>query len=155
MLTATVTWEGKMAFRGEAASGHAVLMDAAPAAGGEDRGPRPMELALLALGGCTSMDVVSILNKMRQPVAGMEVALEGERAGEHPKVFTAVRIVFRLRGEGLDPAKVERAVRLSAERYCSVGNMLNKTASMEYAYEVNGARFRLGDNPGEGAGGGT
>ncbi len=145
MLTATVTWEGKRALRGETASGHAVLMDAAPAAGGEDRGPRPMEMALL----------VSILEKMRQPVTAMEVSLEGERAGEHPKVFTAIRVVFRLRGEGLDPAKVERAVRLSAERYCSVGNMLNKTASMEYAYEVNGVRFRLGDNPGEAAGEGT
>lgn len=149
-MRASVRWEGKMAFRGAAGSGHEVLVDAAPAVGGEDRGPRPMELVLLALGGCTAMDVISILNRMRQPVAGMEVALEADRANEHPKVFTAIRVVFRLDGEGLELAKAERAIRLSAERYCSVGNMLKQAAPIEIAYEVNGARFRLGDNPGTG-----
>ncbi len=151
MLSGTVVWRGDMSFAGETASGHLLVLDAAPEAGGANAGPRPMELLLLALGGCTAMDVIAILRKMRQPVESFEVNVEGDRAPDHPKVFTALRLYYRLRGEGLEPAKVEKAIRLSADRYCSVGNMLDKAARIEYAFEVNGERFRLGDAAGPAA----
>lgn len=143
MVTATVRWEGKRSFRGLSASGREVRMDTAPEAGGEGAGLRPMELVLIALGGCVSTTLVSILERMRQPLEALEVALEGERAEAHPRVYTRIRVLFRARGEGLDPAKVRRAVGLAAGRYCSVGNMLHRTAAIEYACEVNGAVFTV------------
>lgn len=145
MLSARLSWREGLSFAVETESGHRLTLDAAAQAGGADAGPRPMELLLSALGGCTGMDVISILRKMRQPVEAMEVRVEGDRADEHPKVFTALRVYYILKGEGLEPAKVEKAIRLSVERYCGVGNMLRKAAVIEYAYEVNGERFRLGD----------
>lgn len=150
MVEGKLSWEGGLAFTAATPEGHEVRLDASVTAGGGATGPRPMELCLLALGGCTSMDVVSILQKMRQPVAAMEVALEGDRAAEHPRIMTDIRILFRLTGEGLEAAKVEKAIRLSAERYCGVGNMLNKAARLRYAYEINGTRYELGDAPGPG-----
>lgn len=134
----TVDWTGEMAFTGRSAEGHAVKMDAASAAGGAGAAPRPTELLLIALGGCTGMDVVSILRKMQQPLADLTMEISGERAAEHPKVFTSIRVVYRLKGEGLDPDKVRRAIDLSLSKYCTVGNILNKSAALSYSVEING-----------------
>jgi putative redox protein len=133
-----VEWTGGMAFVGETGEGHRVLLDAAQSVGGAGAAPRPTELVLIGLGGCTGMDVVSILRKMQQPLASLAMSIQAERAGEHPKVFTAVYLVYRLTGEGLEPVKVRRAVALSLEKYCTVANLLNKTAVLSYRIELNG-----------------
>lgn len=112
-----------------------------------------MEALLVALGGCTGMDVVSILQKMREPLEGLEVEIAGHRAEEHPRVYTDIEIRYSVRGEGLDPEKVRRAVELSAQRYCSVGNMLGKAARLSYRVEVNGALAEIVPSPGEAAAG--
>ncbi len=128
------SWQGGLAFLGRTERGQEVLLDGAPEAGG----PRPMEVLLLALGGCTGMDVVSILEKMREPLEGLELEIVGRRAEEHPRVYTDIEVRYRARGEGLDPEKVKRAVELSAQRYCSVGHMLGKAARISYLVEVEG-----------------
>ena len=115
-----------MTFRGASGSGHDVLMDAEPAAGGEERGARPMEVILLAFGGCTGMDVISILRKMRQDVVGYEVRLVGERMEQQPTVFTDVTVEHVVRGRDLSVDNVRRAVELSATRYCPVSAMLSR-----------------------------
>ena len=115
-----------MTFRGVSGSGHDTLMDAEPAAGGQERGARPMEVILLAFGGCTGMDVISILRKMRQDVAGYEVRLVGERTEQQPTVFTDVTVEHVVRGRDLDVGNVRRAVELSATRYCPVSAMLSR-----------------------------
>ncbi|MCB9529703.1 MAG: OsmC family protein [bacterium] len=105
-------------------SGHAVVMDAAPDIGGHDRGMRPMEMVLSGLCGCTAIDVLMILQKQRQSVSDVVVEAQAERAAEPPKVFTTIHLVYRVSGRGLKRAAVERAVRLSSEKYCSVSAML-------------------------------
>jgi len=115
-----------MTFRGVSGSGHGVLMDAEPAAGGQERGGRPMEVVLLAFGGCTGMDVISILRKMRQDVSGYEVRLVGERTEQQPTVFTDITVEHVVRGRNLNVDNVRRAVELSATRYCPVSAMLSK-----------------------------
>ncbi|MDX6748730.1 OsmC family protein [Geminicoccaceae bacterium 1502E] len=129
-MKARVTWVEGMTFLGESGSNNAVVMDASPANGGKGIGASPMELLLLGTGGCTGIDVVSILKKMRQKVTGCSVELEGERPDEHPKVFTGITMRFIVEGHGLDRAKVERAVQLSAEQYCSASIMMGKTAEI-------------------------
>lgn len=135
-MKARVQWLDGRAFVGESGSGHAVVMDGAPEAGGRNIGVRPMEMLLLGLGGCTAFDVVMILERMREKVTGLDVALEAERAAEDPKVFTHVKIIYKLTGRGLKPANVERAINLSAEKYCSASIMFGKTASIEHAFEI-------------------
>ena len=126
-----VKWiEGGMSFLAETGSNHAVLMDGAPEAGGRNLAPRPMELLLAGTGGCTAFDVVAILKKGRHAVTGCEVSLTAERAETDPKVFTAIKLTFKLTGKGLDPSAVERAVKLSKEKYCSATAMLGKTAEV-------------------------
>jgi putative redox protein len=125
-----------MSFIAETGSGHMVPMDGAPAAGGRDLAPRPMELLLAGAGGCTSFDIVMILKKGRQDVRGCEVKLTAERAEEDPKVFTKINLHFVVTGKGLKPEAVERAVKLSAEKYCSASIMLGKTAEMTHTFEV-------------------
>lgn len=125
-----------MAFRGESGSGHAIVMDSAAAHGGQDRGARPMEVVLLALGGCTGMDVISILRKMRQDVTAYEVRVHGERTEEQPTVFTEIIVEHVVRGRGVERERVRRAVELSATRYCPVSAMLSKTARVEERYRV-------------------
>lgn len=154
-LSVNLSWQGGLAFKGETESGHSLLMDGALEAGGENRGPKPIELALLALGGCTAMDVVSILRKMREPLASLSISLSAGRSSDHPRVFKTVAILFQFGAEGdqtLDPEKVEKAIRLSAEKYCSVGNMINKTAAITYEFEINGQRRRVGTFGGVAAG---
>jgi putative redox protein len=135
-MKAKITWINGRAFLGESGSGHAVVMDGAPEAGGRNIGVRPMEMLLLGLGGCTAFDVVMILEKSREKVHGCEVALEAERATEEPKVFTKVKMIYTLRGENLKPAAVERAINLSAEKYCSATKMFEKTASVEHEWQI-------------------
>ena len=125
-----------MAFDAISASGHTVRIDAAPEVGGNEEGPRPLELVLLGLGGCTGMDVISILRKMRQEVSGYEVNLHAERAEEHPKVFTRIVVEHVVTGRNLDEAAVKKAVELSEHKYCSASAMLSKAASVEHRYRL-------------------
>ncbi|WP_395688506.1 OsmC family protein [Aestuariivirga sp.] len=135
-MKARVQWLDGRAFVGESGSGHAVVMDGAPDAGGRNIGVRPMEMLLLGLGGCTAFDIVMILERMREQVTGLDIALEGERATEDPKVFTHVKMIYKVKGRGLKPANVERAVSLSAEKYCSASAMFEKTAKIEHSFEI-------------------
>jgi len=128
-----------MMFVGESGSGHAVVMDAAPAVGGRDLGIRPMEMLLLGMGGCSSIDVIMILKKGRQSVTDCWVELEAERAETDPKVFTRIHAHFVVTGSNLDPAKVERAIALSAEKYCSASVMLGAMAEITHDFEVRAA----------------
>lgn len=135
-MKAKITWINGRAFLGESGSGHAVVMDRAPESGGRNIGVRPMEMMLLGLGGCTAFDVVHILEKSRERVTGCEISLEAERATEDPKVFTKVKLVYTLRGENLKPNLVERAINLSAEKYCSASKMFEKTAKLEHEWKI-------------------
>ena len=135
-MKARVQWLDGRAFVGVPGSGHAVVMDGAPEAGGRNIGVRPMEMLLLGLGGCTAFDVVMILEKGREKVTGCEVELEADRAGEDPKVFTRIKMLYRLRGKNLKPAAIERAIKLSAEKYCSASIMFGKTATIEHEWTV-------------------
>jgi putative redox protein len=125
-----------MTFVAESGSGHAVVVDAAPDVGGKNLGARPMELVLMGTGACTAIDVVHILRKARQPVTGCVVELESERAPEDPKVFTRIHMRYIVSGKGLAQAQVERAIKLSKEKYCSATIMLAKTAEVTFDYEV-------------------
>ena len=135
-MKARVQWLDGRAFVGESGSGHAVVMDGAAEAGGRNIGVRPMEMLLLGLGGCTAFDVVMILERMREQVTGLDIALEAERAAEDPKVFTHVKLLYKVTGRSLKPANVERAVNLSAEKYCSASMMIGKTATIEHSFEI-------------------
>lgn len=126
-----------VAFMGETGSGHGLIMDGAPDAerpelGGKNRGPRPMEMMLLGLGGCTAYDVVTILRKGRHDVTDCEVEIEATRAETPPKIFTEIHLIYRVRGEGLSLKAVERAVALSKEKYCSASIMLGATAKITH-----------------------
>ena len=127
-----VSWTDGVQFVAESGSGHAVVLDGAPEYGGRNTGMRPMEMVLAGTAGCTAFDVVSILKKMRQDITDVKVDVEGERAGEDPKVFTTLHFIYRVSGNGLDRAKVEQAVKLSKEKYCSATIMLAKTAEVTY-----------------------
>jgi putative redox protein len=135
-MKAKITWINGRAFLGESGSGHAVVMDGAPEAGGRNIGVRPMEMMLLGLGGCTAFDVVMILEKSREKVTGCEVELDGDRASEDPKVFTHVKMTYTLRGKDLKPSVVERAIKLSAEKYCSASKMFEFTAKIEHEWKI-------------------
>lgn len=135
-MKARVKWVDDVMFVGESGSGHAVVMDGAPEAGGRNLGVRPMEMLLIGLGGCSAFDVVLILKRGRQPVTDCVVEIEAERADTDPKVFTHIAMRYRVTGTGLDRAKVERAVQLSAEKYCSASAMLAKTAAMSHTVEI-------------------
>jgi len=114
-----IDWMEKMAFRSEV-NGHELILDAVPEAGGEDRGPRPKPLAMVALAGCTGMDVVSILRKMRVNPDSFSVRVIGDLSDEHPKIFTGMHVIYEFRGKDLPLEKLEKAVRLSEEQYCGV-----------------------------------
>ncbi len=135
-MKARVKWIEKMAFVGESESGHAVVMDASPEVGGRNLGPRPMEMLLLGAGGCSSIDVISILQKMRQPVTDCHVELSAERAESEPKVFTRIHMHFVVKGKDIKAEAVEKAVKLSAEKYCSASIMLGATAAMTHDFEI-------------------
>jgi putative redox protein len=128
-----------MTFVAESGSGHAVVVDAALDVGGRDLGARPMELVLMGAGACSAIDVVHILRKARQPITDCVVELDAERAAEDPKVFTRIHLHYVVTGKGLSTAQVERAIKLSKEKYCSATIMLAKTAEITYDFEVREA----------------
>jgi putative redox protein len=125
-----------MAFAAETGSGHLAMMDGAPEGGGRNLAPRPMELILAGAGGCTAYDVVLILKRGRQEISGCEVGLKAERADTDPKVFTRIHFHFTVKGKGLKADAVERAIKLSAEKYCSASIMLGKTAEITHDWEI-------------------
>jgi len=131
-----IKWLDYMSFVGESDSGHSVVMDSSPDFGGRDLGVRPMEMLLLGLGGCTSIDVVSILQKSRQDLVDCEVEIEAERAPDIPRVFTKIHIHFIVSGNDLDHDKVAKAVSLSADKYCSASRMLEKAADITHDFEI-------------------
>ncbi|HEU0186567.1 MAG TPA: OsmC family protein [Gallionellaceae bacterium] len=135
-MKARVKWVEQVEFLGETESGHAVLMDGAPAAGGRNLGPRPMEMLLLGAGGCTSFDVITILKKSRQAVSDCYVEIDAERAETDPKVFTRIHMHFVVKGRDIKPEVVEKAIKPSAEKYCSASIMLGATAAMTHDFEV-------------------
>ncbi len=135
-MKATVKWVSGMQFLAESGSGHQIVIDGPPDLGGQNLGPRPMELVLLGLGSCAAVDVIHILKKGRHGVTDCAVELTAERADADPKVFTAIHLHFVVRGDGLKRAAVERAVALSAEKYCSASAMLNKTAKITHDVEI-------------------
>jgi putative redox protein len=135
-MECTVRWHDGMSFIAETGSGHLVAMDGAPEAGGRNLAPRPMELLLAGAGGCTSFDVIMILQKGRQDIVGCDVKISAERAEEDPKVFTRIAMHFVVKGSGLKPEAVERAIKLSAEKYCSASIMLGKTAEISHTWEI-------------------
>lgn len=123
-------------FVGESGSGHAVVMDGAPEAGGRNLGPRPMEMLLLGLGGCSAFDVVLILKRGREAIEDCVVEIEAERAETDPKVFTTIHLHYVLKGRGLSTAKVERAIQLSVDKYCSATAILAKTATITHDFTL-------------------
>ncbi len=130
--TAKISWVEGALFVAEAGSGHTITMDGSPDVGGRNLAARPMEVVLLGMGGCTAIDVVSMLKKQRQDIEGVEVSLAAERADEHPKVFNQVKLVYTVRGRKLSKALVERAVALSDEKYCSATAMVRKSANITH-----------------------
>ena len=131
-----IKWIEDVAFVAESESGHAMVMDGAPEGGGRNLGPRPMETVLMGTGGCTAYDVVHILRKSRAAVTDCVVQIEADRADEDPKVFTRIHFHFVVTGKALKPQQVERAVHLSAEKYCSASIMLAKTAQITHDFEI-------------------
>ena len=137
-MNISVNWVDGMLMVGKSHSGHSITMDGPPEIGGDNLGVRPMEMLLLGVAGCTMIDVVTTLKKMRQDLTNCETKLSAERAEEHPKVFTDIHIQFIVKGQDLDPKKVEKAITLSAEKYCSASIMLGKTASITHDFEIVG-----------------
>lgn len=128
--TAKISWVDGALFVAEGGSGHTITMDGAPDVGGRNLASRPMEVLLMGMGGCTAIDVVSMLKKQRQDIEGVEVSLVAERADDHPKVFTSVKLVYTVRGRKLSRALIERAVSLSDEKYCSATAMVKRSANV-------------------------
>ncbi len=131
----TTTWKGNMQFDA-LVSGHHVVMDALPAVGGEDSGPRPKELMLASLAGCTGMDVVSILKKMRIEIESFDIEIIADITEEHPKHYTAMHIIYKLKGKDIDPEKAKKAVDLSQEKYCGVSEAYRKAMTLTYEIQI-------------------
>lgn len=138
-MKARIKWIENVSFVGESESGHALVMDGAPEGGGRNLGPRPMETLLIGAGGCTAYDVVHILRRARAPITDCVVEIDAERAAEDPKVFTRIHFHFVVTGSGLKEHQVERAVHLSAEKYCSASIMLAKSATVTHDFEIHEA----------------
>ena len=136
-MKATVDWTGNASFKATSGSGHSVQLDGPPDHGGENLGPRPMEMLLMGVGGCSAFDVMSILKKSRQDVTACHTELEAERADAVPAVFTKIHLHFVVSGHGLKENLVKRAVSLSAEKYCSASIMLGKAGvEITHSYEI-------------------
>lgn len=135
-MKARIKWVENACLMAEAESGHGVVIDGAPEIGGRNLGIRPMEMVLMGLGGCTAMDVLSILKKQRQQVTDCVIEVEGQRRDEIPKIFTEIHVRFVITGRELKEVHVKRAVELSAEKYCSVSAMLDKTAQITHEYQI-------------------
>jgi len=136
MVNAKVTLENNMQFNGRADSGHTLVMDADDSSGGQNKGFRPMELLLVGFGGCTGMDVISILRKKRQEVTGLEMNVKGEKADSHPHIYKEVHIEYVVRGKAVQKEAVERAIALSLDKYCSVGATLAKAGTITHSFRI-------------------
>ena len=135
-MNLSVNWVDGMLMVGKSHSGHSITMDGPIEIGGENLGVRPMEMLLLGVAGCTMIDVVTTLKKMRQDLSHCETKISAERANEHPKVFTDIHIKFLVKGKNLDSKKVDKAITLSAEKYCSASIMLGKPAKITHDFKV-------------------
>ncbi len=135
-MNISVNWVDGMLMVGKSDSGHTITMDGPPEIGGDNLGVRPMEMLLLGVAGCTMIDVVTTLKKMRQDLSYFQTKISAERANDHPKVFTDIHIQFVIKGKDLDSKKVEKAITLSAEKYCSASIMLGKTANITHDFEI-------------------
>lgn len=138
-MKASVKWQEGVSFKGESGSGHSVIMDGPPEAGGSNSGIRPMEMLLLGVGGCTAFDVMMILKKARQDVTDCLVEMEAQRAETEPKVFTHIHIHFIVTGNDLSEKRVQRAIELSADKYCSASIMLKSSVDITHDYEIKSA----------------
>jgi putative redox protein len=135
-MKTTIKWKGKRSFQGTAESGHSVLMDGPVKFGGEDGGPRPMELLLVGLGGCTAYDVVSILEKKRLDISGLKVEIDADRSDTHPKIYSEIRVHFIISGRNISEKAVQQAIDLSENKFCSASAMLKKAARIVTSYEL-------------------
>jgi len=145
-MDSIVQWHGKMSFTGHAESGFSVNLDSDPAVGGDNKGFRPLELMTISLGGCTAMDVISILNKMRLAVLDFQVKVHVDRAEQHPRIFTVGIIEYHISGNSIDEESVLKAIRLSRDRYCPAQAMLSKVFPITlkyYIYEGKGEEQQL------------
>ena len=135
-MNISVNWVDGLLMVGKSDSGHTITMDGPPESGGENLGVRPMEMLLLGVAGCTMIDIVTTLKKMRQDLSHLETKINAERATDHPKVFTDIHIQFILKGQNLDEKKVDKAISLSADKYCSASIMLGETGTITHDFEV-------------------
>ena len=135
-MQVTIKWIDGVSFVGESETGHAVVLDGAPENGGRNIGMRPMEMLLIGMGACTAFDVVTILKKARQPILDCVAEINAARADEIPKVFTTIHVHFIITGNNLNQTQVERAVKLSAEKYCSASIMLSKSVVITHYFEI-------------------
>ncbi len=135
-MKVVVGWKGDVLFAGETESGHTVLIDGPPEAGGRNQGPRPMEMLLLGMGACSSVDVISILKKSRQDIRDCRVEIDSKRAGEAPKIFTDIHLHYVVSGRDLKDKSVARAIELSAGKYCSASIMLGAMAKVTHDFEI-------------------
>ncbi len=136
MKNAKITLVEGMQFSGKADSGHEVVMDAPASVGGNDKGSRPMELLLISFGGCSGMDVISILRKKQQDVAGLEINVQGEQASDHPHKYTSMHIEYIIKGRDISEEAVKRSIDLSLEKYCAVGATLGAAAEITSSYRI-------------------
>jgi len=136
MVEAKVTLVNNMQFTGKATSGHSLILDADDEAGGKNVGFRPMELLLVGFGGCSGMDVISILRKKRQQITGLEINVKGERADSYPKIYKEIHIEYVVKGKSVEKEAVERAISLTLEKYCSVGATLAKAGTIRHSYKI-------------------
>lgn len=134
-----VTWKSRMSFTGSSTAGFEVPLGTEPSVGGDNDGFRPMELIAIGLAGCTAMDTISILQKKRQDITAFEVVVHADRADEHPKVFTTITLEYFIEGHQVDPSAVERAIELSATKYCPAQAMLEKAVKIEHNYSIKEA----------------
>jgi putative redox protein len=133
---ATVRWAGRMTFIGKAGTNHLIPLDTTPDFGGDSSATKPLELLLVALGGCTGMDIVPLLKKMRQDVTALELNVAAERSEDHPRVYTKIDIEYVVTGRNLEEEKVKHAIGLSQEKYCSVSAMLKKACPVNYSIRI-------------------
>jgi len=138
-METSLKWAGGAAFIGRSSSGHSVIMDGPQEGGGKDLGIRPMEMLLLGMGACSSYDVISILKKSRQQITDCDVSITGSRADDHPRIFTDIHIHFTIIGKSLKKKQVERAIKLSAEKYCSASIMLGAMANITHDFDIQDA----------------
>lgn len=146
-MKARIKWVENVCFMGESETGHAVILDGAPENGGRNMGMRPMEMLLIGMGACTSFDVVTILKKARQPITDCVAEIDATRADEIPKVFTKIHVHFVVTGKNLNPVQVERAVKLSAEKYCSASIMLSKSVEITHSHEIKDSEIKESEKP--------